>query len=257
MAHSYIDAIASAGADAVKFQCHIASAESHPDEPWRVEPKWMQDLSRFDYWHRMEFKPHEWAGLREHAENADLEFIVSPFSLEAVSLLMETGLDAWKVASGELTSDALIDAIMATELPVLVSTGMSPWSEIDKAERALDAYPHALLQCTSMYPTPPERVGVEMITKFHTKYACPAGLSDHSGTIWPGLVAAAHGAEVLEVHVVMDRRINGFDSSSSITPDELALLIKGIRFVERMDRVDKDNLGGLERMRELFMGRTA
>src|SRR3990172_8178509 len=67
-AHAYIDAIAEAGADAVKFQCHIAAAESTPDEPWRIKPEWSQDASRYDYWRRMEFTPEQWAGLERHAD---------------------------------------------------------------------------------------------------------------------------------------------------------------------------------------------
>src|SRR4051812_44905930 len=129
LAHSFIDAIAHAGADGVKFQTHIAAAESTPAEAWRV-PFTPQDASRYDYWRRMEFSPEQWAGLRAHAHARGLRFLSSPFSIEAADLLANVGVDAWKVASGELVHDALLDRVLADGRTVLLSTGMSPLHEI-------------------------------------------------------------------------------------------------------------------------------
>src|SRR5687768_6507071 len=117
MAHAFIDAIANAGADAVKFQTHIADAESTPGEPWRVKFS-PQDASRYEYWRRMEFSEAQWHGLRDHAERRGLRFLSSPFSLEAVHLLSRVGVHAWKIASGELTNPQLLDGIAKTGLPV-------------------------------------------------------------------------------------------------------------------------------------------
>src|SRR5438094_2465970 len=124
MAHSFIDAIAAAGADAVKFQTHIASAESTSAERWRVRFS-MQDESRYAYWRRMEFTEEQWVGLRGHAVDRGLLFLSSPFSFEAVDLLTRVGVAAWKVASGEVANSQLLDRIAATRLPVIISTGMS------------------------------------------------------------------------------------------------------------------------------------
>src|SRR5829696_8197477 len=101
LAHALIDAIAEAGADAVKFQTHIAAAESHPSEPWRV-PFSPADATRFDYWTRMEFSEEQWAGLHAHADERGLAFLSSPFSLEAVELLRRVGVAGWNIASGEV-----------------------------------------------------------------------------------------------------------------------------------------------------------
>src|SRR5918998_4360439 len=101
MAHAFVDAIADAGADAVKFQTHIAAAESRTDEPWRVRFSYA-DETRFDYWRRMEFTEEQWAGLRAHAHERGIGFLSSPFSPEAVELLRRVGTDAWKIASGEV-----------------------------------------------------------------------------------------------------------------------------------------------------------
>src|SRR5215813_8683238 len=94
-AHAYIDAIARAGADAVKFQTHIAAAESTPGEPWRVKFS-PQDATRYDYWKRMEFTEAQWQGLADHARQAGLIFLSTPFSFEAVELLDRLGMPAWK-----------------------------------------------------------------------------------------------------------------------------------------------------------------
>ena len=98
-AHAYIDAIANTGADAVKFQTHIASAESTKDEPWRVKFS-LQDETRYDYWRRMEFSKEQWVGLKKHADDKGLLFLSSAFSIEAFELLQRVGVSAWKVASG-------------------------------------------------------------------------------------------------------------------------------------------------------------
>src|SRR5918992_3358857 len=108
MAHAFIDAIATTGADAVKFQTHIASAESTPTEPWRIQFS-RQDTSRYDYWKRMEFTEAQWSGLKQHADERGLIFLSSPFSIEAVELLERVGVAAWKVASGEVSNRPLFE----------------------------------------------------------------------------------------------------------------------------------------------------
>src|SRR2546427_6005943 len=97
-AHAYIDAVARAGADAVKFQTHIAAAESTAGEPWRVKFS-RQDATRYDYWKRMEFTEEQWHGLKKHAEERGLLFLSSPFSVEAVELLERVGVPAWTAPS--------------------------------------------------------------------------------------------------------------------------------------------------------------
>src|SRR4051812_45843260 len=132
LAHAFIDAIARAGADAVKFQTHIAAAESTPAEPWRVRFS-SQDPTRYDYWKRMEFTADQWLTLKRHADERKLIFLSSPFSVEAVQLLHRVGVPAWKVASGEISNGPLFDAVLETRLPILLSTGMSDLTEIDRA----------------------------------------------------------------------------------------------------------------------------
>jgi N-acetylneuraminate synthase len=256
LAHAFVDAIADAGADAVKFQTHIAAAESTPSEPWRVKFS-RQDASRYDYWKRMEFTEEQWLGLRAHAEDRGLFFLSSPFSIAAVELLERVGVAAWKIASGEISDSVMLDRILKTHLPIMLSTGMSMISEIDNVVQRIQAAraPLAILQCTTEYPCPPERVGLNMISSYRDRYGCPVGLSDHSGTIYPGLAAVTLGAEVVEVHVTLSREMFGPDVASSITTGELRQLADGIRFIEKMNAnvLNKDGVSSqLGSLKKLF-----
>jgi len=243
LAHAFIDEIARGGADAVKFQTHIATAESTPAEPFRVKFS-KQDATRYEYWKRIEFSEAQWKGLAEHAGEKGLIFLSSPFSREAVDLLVRVGMAMWKVGSGEVSTVPLLDAMIATGKPIILSSGMSDLAELDKAvDRVRRAsVPLAVLQCTTAYPCPPERIGLNMIPFFRERYGCFVGLSDHSGTIYPGIAAATLGAEVVEAHVTMSRGMFGPDVPASVTIEELRWLVDGIRFVERMraNPVDKD-----------------
>ena len=182
-AHAFIDAVAQAGADAIKFQTHIAAAESTPSEPWRVQFS-QQDPSRYEYWQRMEFTEEAWEGLERHAKERDIIFLSSPFSLQAVELLVRVGMPAWKIASGEVTNVPLFERIAETGLPILLSSGMNPLEEIDANvnQAQTRGQPIAVLQCTTAYPCPPEKVGLNLIPYFRERYGCPIGLSDHTGT---------------------------------------------------------------------------
>jgi len=173
MAHAFIEAIADAGAGAVKFQTHIAAAESTPSEPWRVRFS-QQDETRFEYWKRMEFTEAQWHELKRHADERGLLFLSSPFSIEAVELLERVGVDAWKVASGEVSNTPLFERLAATGVPIILSTGMSPLLEIDAAVKQVKSYnvPLTVLQCTSSYPCPPEKVGLNLIPFFRERYDC-------------------------------------------------------------------------------------
>ncbi len=138
LAHAFIDAIAAAGADAVKFQTHIAGAESTAAEPFRVKFS-RQDASRFDYWQRVEFTFPQWREPAEHAAASGLMFLSSPFSIEAVELLEAVGMPAWKIASGEVSNMPLIDRIIATGAPIILSSGISGLAELDEAVARVQA----------------------------------------------------------------------------------------------------------------------
>jgi N-acetylneuraminate synthase len=184
----------------------------------------------------MEFPESLWHELAGHAAERGLLFLSSPFSLEAVDLLARVGVAGWKIASGELGHLALVEAAAKTGLPVLLSTGMSPPDEIDAAVEVVKRYgaPLSVLQCTSLYPCPPELVGLNLIPQFRERYGCAVGLSDHSATIFPGIAAATLGIELLEVHLTFSREMFGPDVVASLTTAQLRELVDGVRFVEAM-----------------------
>ena len=243
-AYAYIDAIAETGADAVKFQTHIADSESTIDEPFRIKFS-KQDETRYAYWKRMEFKPHEWRGLVEYASQKGLLFLSSPFSVAAVQLLEELGIEAWKIGSGEIVSFDILDAIIETKKPVLLSTGMSGYDEIAESVTYLRKFdvPVVLFQCTSKYPVSYDEVGLNVIDELRKKFDCPVGLSDHSGSVFPALAAMAMGADIVELHVVFDKRMFGPDVPASLTFSELKLVVDGAKAFQKMkeNRIDKDS----------------
>jgi N-acetylneuraminate synthase len=135
--------------------------------------------------------------------------------------------------------------MLDTGSPVLLSTGMSPLSEIDAAVARVKARGRqaGIFQCTTAYPCPPEKIGLNLIPAYRERYhGCWVGLSDHSATIYPGLAAATIGIDMLEVHVALSREMFGPDVIASVTTSELRQLVDGIRFIERMRAhpVDKD-----------------
>lgn len=256
LAHSYIDAAQKAGADAIKFQTHIASAESTKAEPFRINFSY-QDDTRYEYWQRMEFTKAEWGGLSKHAADTGLLFLSSPFSIEAVELLDQLGVPAWKVGSGEINNPYLLQAMLDTGKPILLSSGMSSWDELSTAVESIRkaSNPLVLFQCTSKYPTSMSDVGLNAIHDMRDKFQVPVGLSDHSGTIYPSLAAMAQGADLIEVHIVFNKDMFGPDTGASVTLEELQLLSKARYAFHEMlvNPIDKDKMSKeLSSLRSIF-----
>lgn len=253
--HSYIDAIAETGVDTIKFQMHIPEAESSKHEPFRINFSY-EDKTRYDYWKRMSFSKEQWIAIKKHCEDKKVEFLCSPFSIEAIEILEQLSVKRYKIASGEINNTLLLEAIAQTKKPVLLSSGMSNFLEIDTAinffnERNIDI---SLFQCTTSYPTKPEEVGLNLITEMKKKYIVPIGLSDHSGEIYPSLAAVALGAQMIEVHAVFDKKMFGPDSTSSLTITQISDLVKGIRHIEKSlnHKIDKDDISKFETVKKIF-----
>ena len=255
-ANAYIDRADDACADAVKFQTQIAAAESTPGEPFRVKFS-HQDASRYDYWKRMEFTESQWQGLIDHAQQRDLIFLSTPFSFEAVDMLERLGMSAWKVGSGEVTNLPMLARMASTGRPVLISSGMASWGELDQAVATVTdkGAPIGLFQCTTAYPCPVEKIGLNVVGELRERYQCPVGLSDHSGTIYASLAAVALGANLLEVHIVFSRACFGPDVAASVTTTELKQLVDGVRFIEQAlsSPLDKEQIAGeMDELKAMF-----
>lgn len=232
---AFIEVAASCGVQAIKFQTHIAAQESTRREPWRV-PFSQQDASRYDYWQRMEFTFEQWRLLKEQAERHGLVFLSSPFSVRACEWLEALGISAWKIASGEVHNPEILDWVRRTGKPLLLSGGLSSHeSLLNLAARLRSTSPVGLLHCTSRYPTPPEEVGMNQFEALREAAGeLPVGLSDHSASPVPGVVATYLGASLIEVHLTLHERQFGPDVVASLTPVGLTALVDGVRFAWAM-----------------------
>lgn len=255
IAHSYIDAVAACGVDAIKFQTHIAEAESSVHEVFRVKFSY-EDKTRFDYWKRMEFTKEQWEGLAKHCNEKGVEFISSPFSCAAVDLLESLNVKRYKIGSGELQNYLMLDKIARTRKPIVLSSGMSNWQELEETIDFLRPYGNhlSLLQCTTAYPTLPGQWGLIQIAEMKKRYGLVTGFSDHSGQSFVGIAAAAMGAEILEFHVVFDKQMFGPDAKASLTIDEVKYLVQSIREIEndRNARYDKSNSDRYSTLKTMF-----
>jgi N-acetylneuraminate synthase len=253
--YSYIDAIAQTGVDAVKFQMHIAEAESSEYEPFRVQFS-LEDKTRFDYWKRMSFSLEQWKGIKQHCDSLGLDFICSPFSNLAVDWLEEIGVKQYKIGSGEVNNFLLLEKIAQTSKPVIMSSGMSSYTELDQTvaflkERKVD---FSILQCTTAYPTQPENYGLNMIQELKNRYNVPIGFSDHSAKTATCIAAAALGASILEFHVVFDRQLFGPDSKSSLTLAETKDLVEAVRNIATAfsNPIDKNDTAEFSALKQIF-----
>jgi len=255
-AMSYINLAKECGANAVKFQTHFANEESTKHDQFRVNI-FPQDNSRYDYWKRVEFSENEWSLLNNHANDLGIDFISTPFSIKAFNLLNSLKIPFWKIGSGEINNQPLMEAILNSNRPIIASTGMSNWLEIDSLVKQLNSCnsEFAILQCTSSYPTPPELVGLNVIGEIKEKYNCITGLSDHSGKIYPSIAAISYGASILEVHLTFSKKAFGPDISSSLDPDEFQMVVEARDYIYQMNSnpVDKDKSSeSLEATKKLF-----
>jgi N,N'-diacetyllegionaminate synthase len=226
-AYSLIDAAAAAGVDAVKFQAHYASHESTLDEPFRVNFS-TQDKTRYDYWKRMEFSESQWIKLKSYAESKNLVFLCTPFSEYAVDLLESIGILGWKIGSAEFEQKWLIDKILKTKKPIILSTGMSQPNNIDDVHDYLKSNDanFCFLHCISSYPSSLNEINPKLIIDLKAKYDIQIGLSDHSGLEWPSIYAIANGASIIEIHVRLSEFAFGPDTSSSLSIKQIKKIIE-------------------------------
>ncbi|MEM9681305.1 MAG: N-acetylneuraminate synthase family protein [Bacteroidota bacterium] len=255
--HSYIDALAETGIDAIKFQTHIAEAESSLLEPFRVNFSF-EDSTRYDYWKRMGFTKEQWHTIKKHCDEVGLEFMSSPFSQAAVDLLEEVGVKRYKIGSGEVNNYLMLEKIAKTGKPIILSSGMSSFAELDEAVQFIETFGNELtvMQCTTSYPTPAKNVGLNVIPELKKRYPnATIGLSEHTGKIYSCLAATALGAKALEFHAVFDRRMFGPDATSSLNIDEIRQLVEGVRSIETslnnpINKADNSEYQGLKKIFE-------
>jgi sialic acid synthase SpsE len=226
-----IDAAADAGAELVKFQCHIVEKEMVPTDmkPGKISSERLWDIIK-----RCELTAEEELEVQKHCARRGVIYLSTPFSREAADRLHAAGVPAFKIGSGECNNIPLLHHIAAFGKPMILSTGMNDIESVQRSVAVLKEHrvPYALLHCTSMYPTPYEKVRLGAITHLQREFpGVPIGLSDHSMNIWTCLGAVALGASILEKHFTISRSWPGPDTKISIEPPELAQLIEGSKAV--------------------------
>jgi N-acetylneuraminate synthase len=216
---------------------HLAEAEGMVDEPFRVNFS-DQDINRQDYWRRVNFTESSWIKLANYCEKKGVEFLCTPLSIEAAKFLYENKLvNRWKVGSGNAADWPLLTYLLSTRLPILISTGLVSSNEIDEIKNFFkrnDAVKLlTLLHCVSSYPVRIEDIDLHLMNDLRSG-GFKVGYSDHSGSIFPSLYALALGAESVEVHMTPRKDYFGPDVSSSLTPEEISLLVSYIKSLEIM-----------------------
>tara|TARA_R110002126_G_scaffold120730_1_gene261939 strand:- start:8295 stop:9329 length:1035 start_codon:yes stop_codon:yes gene_type:complete len=217
-----------AGAECVKFQCHIIEDEMVP-EAQNIIPA-NADESIYEIMERCALSKKDTLSLKKLVEDLGMIYMSTPFSRAAANQLEEMGVVAYKIGSGECNNYPLIEHIASFGKPVILSTGMNDISTITPAVKILEEndIPYALLHCTSMYPTPYDKVRLEAIIELKKEFPnSVVGLSDHSLGNYTCFGATALGASILEKHFTSSKEWEGPDIFISIDPLELSDLIKG------------------------------
>ena len=247
-----VEAAAACGADLVKFQTHIADAETLADAP---SPSYFKGESRLEYFKRTAFSKEQWVILKEVCRSVNVKFLSSPFSLEAVDLLEEIGIDTYKIPSGEVSNVPLLNYVAETGKPVVLSSGMSNWKELDRAVEVLsNGGPLSVMQCTSTYPCPPEKVGLNIIREMIERWNLPVGYSDHTLGDAASFAAAALGATFIEKHFTFSKLMYGSDAANSMEPIDFKRFCSGLKDIWKMleNPIDKNNLADLSNMKLIF-----
>lgn len=236
-ARRLIDVAAEAGADAVKFQTFRADAIVAETT---TRAKYLDAIlppgqTMSDLFRQLEL-PREWhAGLKEHAESRGIDFLSTPFDHEAVDLLDDIGVKAFKVATYELWHLPLIRDIASRGKPIICSTGMANIAEVQAAVDTVAATGNdqlILLHCVVNYPPPFSDLNLRAIETMRTAFRVPVGYSDHSPGLLAPIVATTLGAAVLEKHFTTDRSRPGPDHRFALEPDDLRAMVQAVRDTE-------------------------
>lgn len=226
-----VDAAAAAGAEVVKFQCHITEKEMVPTD---MKPGDISDEKLWDIIKRCELTEAEEREVQAYCAKKGVMYLSTPFSREAADRLHAMNVPAFKIGSGECNNLPLLDHVARLGRPMIVSTGMNDVESVRRSVEVIRRHdvPVVLMHCTSMYPTPYDKVRLGAIGDLQRAFqGVSIGLSDHSMGIWTCLGAVALGAVVLEKHFTISRSWPGPDTGISIEPNELADLVVGSKAI--------------------------
>jgi N,N'-diacetyllegionaminate synthase len=253
-AKKLIEIAKDSGADFVKFQMHIADAETSRDA---YNPSYFKDESRFEYFERTSFNVSQWKSLFNFAKLNKIGFMCSVFSEKALKILIKLGIKNIKIPSGEANNLPLLEKISKEKkIRVFLSTGMSSWDEITKAVKILNRNNLIIMQCTSMYPCPNNYIGLnvikEMKKKFGEKYSY--GFSDHSEGVEAAIGAIIYGADYIEKHITFSKMMYGSDAKFAMEPEEFSKFCNSLKKIKKIisSPINKNNLRPFKKMKSVF-----
>jgi sialic acid synthase SpsE len=233
MALKLVDSALEAGADAVKFQLYDAKEQiSTFSTTANYQKQATGTSSMLEMAKSYELSWNNHRKIIEHCHNIGIKYIASCFDVSAVNFYREIGGEIIKIASGEITNVELIEYAAKTNMPIILSTGMSTMSEINYATeiiKNISKSPFALLHCVSIYPTPISELNLNFIQTMSEAFNVPIGLSDHTQSLDVGAWSVTRGAVIVEKHFTLDQSLIGPDHAMSCSPQELKFYIKKIR----------------------------
>lgn len=222
LAHSLIEVAGKSGAHFVKFQTFNPDQLVAPDAEATPYQKRQGASTQQDLLSSLVLPKTAWEELHAHATELGIGFLSTPFDMESAELLVNLGVDALKVPSGELTNLPFITEIASMGLPMMISTGMGNLSEVHDALEAASSAPHrSIFHCVSAYPAPPQDCNLAAIPAMAEQFQVPVGWSDHTLGSDSAIAATALGARLFEKHFTLDRHLPGPDHQASLEPDEL------------------------------------
>jgi N-acetylneuraminate synthase/N,N'-diacetyllegionaminate synthase len=231
LAARLVDAALGAGADAVKLQAFDATSLATAGAERAAYQRAAGSSSQLEMLRSLELPREAWRELENRVTAAGAIFLATPFDAPSVALLMEIGVPAFKIGSGDLTNALLLREVGRHGLPVILSTGMGTMDEVDAAVgelRRSGAGPVALLHCASVYPAPIEEVNLRAIDALRERFGEPIGFSDHTVGSVAAVAAVARGASIVEKHLTLDRTLPGPDHAASMEPEDFGRLVADI-----------------------------
>ncbi len=242
-AKKMIDAAVESGADAIKFQTFKTEklvCKSAPQAEYQKKNGTANggDDTQFTLLKKLEINKDAHRELFDYCRQTGIVFISTPFDLESVDLLSALGLEMIKVPSGEITNYPYLKKVGRTFGKVILSTGMADLGEIEDAleiltDSGVDRKNITVLHCNTEYPTPIQDVNLRAMLTIRDAFGVNVGYSDHTLGIEVSIAATALGASVIEKHFTLDKNMEGPDHSASLEPDELMMLVRGIRNTEK------------------------
>lgn len=234
LAKKMIKSACDCGVDAVKFQTFVSEdLVSENAKTAEYQEKNTNENSQLEMLKKLELSYEDFFELKKYAENCGVIFLSSPFDFKSVDLLEKLDVSLYKLGSGELTNFELIDYVLKTNKPLILSTGMATLDEIKETYDFIkNKNQLVILHCITGYPTSFEEANLNFIKTLQKELDVPIGFSDHSPGIELPIAAVALGACVVEKHFTLDKTLEGPDHKASLNPEEFKAMVNAIRNVE-------------------------